>query len=350
MRIKKCRECGSSHWLAKSLIWNDNGTITNNYQPDFRTLIIEADYLSEIFRRIEEALGVPIGHIVFEAHRNVAKEVLDLTLNRWRWLIRHVPGMERLATAYMGRMSVWTGQGSSTSLDRETALVRNPFNRDLYAAIVVGALESLRETPFDYRWKKVDGDDVIQVIPIGERPEIAERLTFTTPPAKPGTRSYERCPKCGVPALLKGLEWRENEGVIIDTRRGVRIVIQEVYTTVVVLRELARELGDDIYPVIIDAMREFSLEHIRKEYLAGEMMDKDKLYREVLDTIALYGQGNPVSCTAAGDRLTVVVENPFSEHVLAGHLSALYELAEGKIPKVTWDFTDSSTVVFDLEA
>lgn len=359
MRIKRCSDCGFAYWLSKSLIWNDDGTITSRYQSNFRTLIIEADYLSSIFSKIEDSLGAPIGHIVFEAQRNAAKEVLDITLRKWRWFIRHVPGLKRLAIVYMDRLALWTGQAYAKSINNESsgageAIIRNPFNRDLMSAVVVGALESLHETPFEYHWKKVGGDDVIRVEPTGERPEISERLSFTTPPAKPGNRRYERCPRCGVPVLLRGLEWREKEGTIIDTRRNVRVVVLEIYTTTVVLRELARELGEEIYPIIVDAQREFSLEHIRREYAplmkAGVDIDKDRIYEEVLDTIALYGQGNPVSCVPDGDRLTVVVENPFSEHILAGHLSALYEVAEGKAPKVAWKSSDQSTVVFELTA
>lgn len=357
MKIKKCKECGFAYWLSKSLCWNDNGTITTRYQPDFRTLLIEADYLSEIFKKIEAALGVPIGHIVFEAQRNASKEVLDLSLKDWRWFIRHVPGLKRLAVVYMNRLSLWNGMAYTRTVKYQNrgvgeAIIRNPFNRDLMSAIVVGALESLQETPLTYSWKKVGGDDAIRVEPTGERSEIAERLMFTTPPPKPGNRHYERCPKCGVPMLLRGLEWREKEGAVIDTRRDVRVVFLDIYTTVVVLRELARELGDDIYPIIVDAQRQFSLEHIRREYPAVNkpegQFDKDLLYGEVLDSIALYGQGNPVSNVMEGEKLTITVENPFNEHILAGHLSALYEVAEGKTPKVSWDFLDPSTVVFGL--
>jgi hypothetical protein len=359
MRIKKCKECGFSYWLSKYMIWNDNGTITGRGQPNFRILITEADYLSEIFKEIEQALGVPIGHVVFEAQRIAAKEVLDINLRQARWPIRHLPGVAKLVIVYMDRLALWTGQAYSKKIVSKAngigeAIIRNPFNRELFAAIVVGAMESLYETPFSYYWKNVGGDDVIRVEPISERPKISERLAFTTPTPKPGIRRYKRCPKCGVPILLKDMQWREEEGQIIDTRRDVRVVVLDIYTTIVVLRELARELGDDIYPIIVDAMRKFSLERIRKEYLAVKkpegQVDKDGFYRDVLDSLALYGQGNPVSNFAEDDKLTVFVENPFSEYILAGHLSALYELVEGKTPKVNWDFLDPSTVVFELTA
>jgi hypothetical protein len=359
MRIKKCKVCGFPYWLARELIWNGNGTITSKNRPDFRTLIIEADYLSEIFKGIEEALGISIQHIVFEAQRNAAKEVIDGNINKFRWAIRYVPGVRRLVITYFNRMASWTGQGYAKTIysSRDgagAAIIRNPFNKDLMSAVVVGALESLGEMPYEYRWEKRGADDVIVVEPTSERPEISQRLTFTVPPPKPGNRQYQGCPGCGVPVQFKDMKWEEEQGLMMDTRRGVRMVVLEIYTTGVVLRELARELGEDVYPVIVDAQRQFSLDHIRGEFLSGAEpgggFDRDALYRDVLDTLALRGQGNPVSWSMEDGRLTVIVDNPFEEHILAGHLSALYELAEGKKPEVSWESPGPSTVTFTLQA
>ncbi len=359
MHIKKCKVCGFPRWLARELRWTGNGTITGKRRPDFRTLLIEADYLTEIFGAIERTLGVSIQHIVFEAQRNVAKDVIDGNVERARWAIRHVPGMRRLAIGYLNRMASWTGQAYSKTISHSrsgagAAIVRNPFNRDLMSAIVIGALESLGEMPYEYHWETHGADDVIVAEPTGEHPEISQRLAYTLPPLMPGNRRYPPCPGCGVPAELKDLEWRENEGLIIDTRHSVRMVVMEVYTTTVVLRELARELGDDIYPVIVDAQREFSLDHIRREYLSdkepGDGFDKAAFYQDVLDDIALRGQGNPAKYVLDDGRLTVSVENPFEEHILAGHLSALYELAEGKKPRADWEPVGPSAVTYTLQA
>jgi hypothetical protein len=359
MKIKKCKTCGFPVWFARALVWNDNGTISSKYQKDFHSLIIEADYLTEIFKRIEEVLGVSIQHIVFEAQRNAAGQVIDITtMGALEWL-KKVPGGPRLVIQYMNRLSMWTGQSFTRSLlySRKgvgEALVRNPFNRELMAAVICGALESLGGFPYRHTWRKTEkGEDVIVVIPEPDRPEISDRLSFTIQPSKPGNRRYERCPGCGVPVLLRGLAWKEKDGVIMDTRRGVRVVFLEVYTANVVFRELARELGEEIYPIIVEAQRDFSLDHIRKEFLSGRSagieVDKDALYRDALDTLALRGQGNPVMHEMESGKLTVTIENPFNEHVLAGYLSALFELAEDRVPEVNWESADPSTITFSLK-
>ncbi len=230
--------------------------------------------------------------------------------------------------------------------------MRNPFNRELMAAIIVGAFESLERQPFGHAWKNVDGTDIISIRPEPSRPEIAERMTLAPRPPKKGTRSYPRCPRCGVPQNLN-LEWFPDDGRIMDTRRNVRMAFLDAYTAGVVFRELAKELGDEVYPIIIDAQRAFSLRHLREEFLGGgdvgDIVDKDTFYISVLDTLALRGQGNPVDYSSEGGVLDVVIENPFEEHCLAGMLSAMYMLGEGRPAAVSWQELDPSTLQFFLK-
>lgn len=357
MRIRRCKECGFAYWLAKSLEWHDNGTITSRFRKDYRTLIIEADFLSEIFRAIEDSMGAPIGHVIFEAQRRASKDVIDANLKWARWAIRHLPGLNRGSIAYFNRLASWCGQAYSRTVRYDpggasSALIRNPFNRDLMAAIVTGALESLAETPYEHHWEKRGAEDVLVVEPTGEHPEISERLAYSVPPLKGGGRAFERCPGCGVPRKLGALEWDPDRGTITDTRRGIRVVFLEIYTTNVVLRELIDELGDEIIPVIVDAQRSYSLSHIAAAHSTGGASGAGSgsraLWDDTLDNLALYGQGNAAVRAREGEKLAVTVENPFNEYVLAGHLAALYELAEGGMPEVSWEFSDRSTAAFTL--
>ncbi|NPV60261.1 MAG: hypothetical protein HPY75_11475 [Actinobacteria bacterium] len=352
MKIRRCKECGFAYWLAKSLEWHDNGTITSRFRKDYRTLIIEADFLSEIFRAIEDSIGAPIGHVVFEAQRRASKDVIDANLKRARWAIRHLPGLNRGAIAYFNRLASWCGQAYSRTVRYDpggpsSALIRNPFNRDLMAAIVTGALESLAETPYEHHWEKRGADDVLVVEPTGEHPEISERLAYSVPPLKGGGRAFERCPGCGVPRKLGALKWDPDRGTITDTRRGIRVVFLEIYTTNVVLRELIEELGDEIIPVIVDAQRSYSLSHIAA-HAPGGASGGHGLWEDTLENLALYGQGNAEVRAREGEKIIVAVENPFNEYVLAGHLAALYELAEGGRPEVSWELSDRSTLAFTL--
>lgn len=358
MRIRRCRECGFPRSLSKVLKWNNNGTISFTPRKDFYDVLIEADFLSEVFKRIEEKLGVSIQHIVFETERNVIYKSMSgyteiFPLN----ILKRMPGGKRLAVKMVARLGGSAGQCNIKIMDYRPGrsmevILRNPFNRELISAVIVGALEALDNVPFSHTRKTVDGDDVISIRPEPSRPKIAERLTFDTAPAKPGNRSYPLCSRCGVPIQMKDLEWRGDEGIIMDVHRKVRMIFFDSYVPSVVFRELAKELGEEVYPIIIDAQRSLSLKNIRGEFLSalepGKEMGRDNLYSSVLDTLALRGQGNPVEYSSDGERLSVTMENPFNEYLLAGHLSALYELGEEREASASWEYLDPSTIRFTL--
>jgi hypothetical protein len=356
VKIKTCRKCGFSWVLAKMVRFRDNGTIIQIFTRGFRLVLIEANYLTEIFQRIEEELGLPIMHIVFEAQRNASIDTINnglrgpLKAARWSSLGK------KFTVNIFCRLAVWSGQSYAKTVLYKPgklgeAIVLNPFNRELMASIIVGAFEALERKPFSHTWKTVKGNDIVCIQPEPSRSEISERMTLTPRPAKKGNRTYPRCPGCGVPQMLN-LEWFPDEGRIMDTRRYVRMAFLDAYTPGVVFRELAKELGDDVYPIIIDAQRAFSLRHLREEFLAGgdvgEMVDKDTFYISILDTMALRGQGNPVDYDSSDGSLSVVIENPFEEHCLAGMLSAMYMLGEGRPAVVDWQELDPSTLKFTL--
>lgn len=357
MKIKRCGECGFSLALARLVRFKDNGTIVGRMDQNFRLSLVEADFLTEIFQRIENELGLSIMHVAFEAQRNSSTEVINIILKGIPGMVRWTSFGKRFVVGMFCRMAIWTGQGYSEVVTYKPgkfgeAILRNPFNRELIAAVVVGAFESLERKPFSHTFSKKDGEDIISIRPEPSRPEIADRLTFTTTPMKRGWHGYQRCPKCKVPLALK-LEWDEiNQGIVMDTRRNVRMVFLDSYTPNVVFRELARELGEEIYPIIIDSQREFSLRHLREEFLTGEELgeaaEKESFYLSVLDEMVLRGWGNPVEHSFEGDSLRVIVENPFNPHLLAGLLCAMYELGEGRRAAAAWEEMDPSTLEFTL--
>jgi hypothetical protein len=355
--MKTCKDCGFSYGLAKTAVWNSSGIIVERTDASFRIMLIEADTFTGLFRHLEDTLSVPIQHIIFEAQRIATVESINSVLRGPLKALRWLPGGKRLVVNVFCRLARWLGEGYASTVAYKPgkegrALLRNPFNRGLVAAIIVGAFEALERTPFSYTWDKLDGDEIIIVKPMQEKPELAERMAFTPPRPKPGKRIWERCPRCGAPTALADLEWRPERGEIIDARTGFRMVFLPLYVPHVVFRELEEELGKDIYPVIVDAQRELSLRNIHEEFIAtgraGKVVTRDKLYQEVLDSLPLRGLGNPVECDTQDGKLTVTVENPFNEHMLAGHLCALYELGEGREATVSWQYADPSALVIEV--
>jgi len=360
LRILKCPRCGFPFMFSRIIRWNDNGTICERMMPDLRAVLLEADLFNDLFARIEEKMGISLSHLVFEAQRNAAKEVIDGVLNKFPFSLGRVGYNKKVVVRVFCTVALVTGQSYAKAvryrpgLEGE-ALIRNPYNRELMAAIILGAFESLEQKPFAHTWMEIDGDDVIAITASSEKPEISHRLAVHMPPLKPGSLSYPRCRICGVPRELSYLEWRANEGIIMDTRRGVRMAFLDGFTPTTVFRELEKELGEEIYPLIIKAQKETTHRHLDELQLISRE-DRSApggnrgIYEKVLAPLPLWGQGNPVRLEQDGGYLRVAVENPYNEHLLAGHMAAIFEAVEGKESEIAWENPDPFTTVFTVSA
>ncbi len=359
MKIRKCRKCGFSSVYARLIRWNSNGTISIRINPRFRILLLEAESMTRMMKDIEEKLGVSIRHLFFEAERLAAVRVIDANLIGPGKLVKYLPGAKRPMPFVFCRVAVGTGMGYARALAYKPgaygeAVIRNPFDEELMAAVICGSFECIERHPFDYRWKEVNGERVIRIEPAERKPEIAERMDFSLQPLKPGDRRFERCPGCKTPSMLHGLEWRENEGIIYDNRRGARMVFVDMYTPNVVIRELARELGEEVYPLVIEAQRSVSLRNLSEEYLSSSRADRPaesaELHRSLMEDLAVRGLGNPTRYSFDSGAWEVEVDNPFNLHLLAGHLQALFQFTEGRKPEVAYEETGPSTALYRLAA
>jgi len=361
MTMRYCRECGFPYWLSKLIRWNENGTITMAVNPDYRVVIIESDFLSNLFARIEQGLGLSISHLVFEAQRNASVHTIASRLNRFPFSLGRLGPNRRVVVKAFCRLSCWLGQAYARPIGYRPgkcgeAIVRNPYNRELMAAIILGAFEALEKRPFEHTWTEVDGEEVISVRPAKARPEISERLELEYPVLKPGHFHMPRCRSCGTPRELAYLRWNEEKGTIVDNRRNTRLVFLDGYVPTSVFRELEKDLGDGIYPLIIQAEKDYTRRRMLELGMAGSgsvilpRRERESIYENALATLPPHGQGNPVDYRYGYDGLTVTVENPYNEHLLAGQIAALFEVAEGKDAEVEWHSPDPSSIVFTVRA
>lgn len=356
MSFKRCSKCGFSRFIRMFLKFRDNGTITLAMRKDFRAILIEADFMEAIFNRIELELGLPIRHIVFEAQRNASRDTIDSNI-RGIFKIAKVGSLKKMAVPVFCQVAVWSGMGYAKAVKYKPgkygeAIIRNPFSIQLMGAVIVGAFECIEKKPFSYEMVDYGAESIITIHPDKEKPEISERLQYENPVTKSGNRKYARCKKCKAPTMLSDLDWKDEDGIVYDAKREVRMAFIDGYTANAVLRELANELGDEVYPLVIDAQRLFSRKNLDKEYHLylqrfGDI-DKEMFTLSVLETVALRGQGNPINHSYGDDRLAVSVENPFNPYLLAGHLLALFEICTEKKGQVTWSFADEATINFEM--
>ena len=218
------------------------------------------------------------------------------------------------------------------------------FDRD-------SAFEALERKPFRSFWKKEDGAYLLRVEVIKEKPELSGRLEVESEVLKEGDLHLRSCPRCGLPLDLSHLEWREEEGMIIDRRRGMRMINLDGYTPRLVNRELVRELGEEVIPIIIDAKRDYTLKMLKDLGIRSGEDDKARLeaLRDMLSLLPLYGWGMASETEyTPGGTLRVWVDNPFDEYLIAGRLAAFYEAAEGKRARVEWRDSGPASITYVL--
>jgi len=361
-RLKRCRECGFPRYLDYLIRWNDNGTITHNLQNDFRGVIQHYSFIHGLLPRIGSQLGLSIDHIAFEAQRNASNAVFQALYDK-RPSIRfscRFGFVKRLVVEQFNKMAVATGMCYSNTLEYVpgkygVARIKNPFDINLMAANVVGGFEVLEGMPFKHSLEQ-EGDDsyVIRVEATGEKPEISERMALEYPTVLPGNRQYEKCSRCHAPRAIGSLKWMENEGTILDKLSGDRVVVLDGYMISAVFREMAKELGDEVNDILVDAQKDWVIDHaeqlglVKGEVpLSGEA--RGKAYRDYMDLILLYGQGNPTALEIGDSQIKVEIENPYEPMILAGSLQGLFEAIEKVAGGVTWESVKEGAVTYAVQ-
>ncbi|MBN2027260.1 MAG: hypothetical protein JW854_10935 [Actinobacteria bacterium] len=358
MQYKRCKVCGVPKMVSRMNRWMSNGTIVSRGDQRIRQVFFEADLLPELRRRISEGLGFPVNRIFYEAQRNATRIVIAALLKTHviKATLR-IPPLKQGAVRFFNNMAWMTGTAHSRTVEYHggkfgVARMCNPWDLDLMAAVVVGAFEALEGKPLRSFWKK-DGDEYLLRVEVTEaKPELSARLEVEYPPLKDGDYRHHRCPRCGVPLDIRHMEWREDEGLIIDKRRGIRMLNWEGFTLSLVTRELVRELGDEVIPIIVDAERDYTKKMLEDLGLIGSSDEtRGDLLQEMLSLLPLYGLGlaTDVEYTSGGV-LRVWVDNAYSDLFMAGRLAAFYEAMEGKRARVDWSETGPSSVSYLLAA
>lgn len=325
-----CRLPRLFRWYLK---WDTNGTIVIRLDARQRVALVESALLNDVYGRIEDMMGFPIGRIVFEAERAAAKATIDALVPRKPdCLVRNRLVMHPVSRFFQLVARI-AGLGDFKTVFYHTyggslAKARNPVNRDILAAMVVGAFESAEGVVYDHTWVELGESLYFLIMPSGQKPDIAGRMAPEILKPLPGYRKLELCPRCGLPMELNHLRWQYEDALITDTRRNVRMSFIDGYAFSSVFRELIAELGDDIVPVIVEASREYARRSIDETGLLDKTLEREETYGLFLDLLPLHGHGNPVAHELSEQALTVTIENPYSVHLLAGQLLAIFEALE----------------------
>lgn len=361
--MMRCRDCGFPRMASFFLRWQDNGTIIQLLRKNFRVVILHHSFLENLFANIESTLGLSIMHIAAEAQKNASMMTFEGFTDKLPFLKLGLrfEFAKRMGVELFHRVAVMTGMCASETIEYEpgrygVARLRNPFSIDLMAANVAGAFEVLEGIPFDRRWEEESENSYIVRVDVAtERSEIAERMKLTPEPMVPWRLHLDRCPRCKVPvALANSLRWVERDGIIVDNRTGARVVMLDGYMVVTVIREMAKELGDEIYDLIVKAQKDWTKANVGELGLSGgdtalSAEELEAAYRDYLALLPLYGYGAPESLEMSDSTIEISVVNPYEPSILAGTLQGLYEALEKGEGRVSWRKLREGVVGFRVE-
>ncbi len=182
MRYSRCSVCGVPRMIGRLNRWLPNGVISSKADPRIRQVFIEADLLPDTRALISQGLGFPVNRIFYEAERNSTRIVVEALLrSRLKRMALGIPPFRRGAVHFFHSLAAMTGTAHSATVEYRqgkygVARMRNPWDLDLMAAVVVGAFEALEGKPLRSFWKELDGEYILRVEVTDRKPELSERL------------------------------------------------------------------------------------------------------------------------------------------------------------------------------
>jgi len=347
----QCRRCGISRVIPFTTEWTSDGLITHQilgFVPP-PSIIIETEEYRDIFASLAEALGFNIDRIIKEAERKAIKVWVWDLLKTYPQLVRKSrAGSRLLIEAYMFMLCL-AGLG-----DQEACRVAPGshvifYGKNLFHLVSAegdrqGYCELLYGGRYSAKGMDLENERSVIACFASEQPaELEERLEPPTREIIRGAVEFERCIACGVPLQLADLRWDWDNGIVINTRTGLREMMVPRWTIAALYNELVKELGDEIPRLIIEAERSFATKRLNEFGLrlahSGESSYKQDTYEKIrilLSDFPFRGMGEPVDLSLENGTLRLRVNNPYNEALICGKVLGYYESLMGRKGEIEW--------------
>jgi len=330
--------------------WHSDGTIVGSIRPRIPLMFIEVDEWDTIYDELALTIGAPIEHIVVEAQKHIGMDLYDMVKAiYWNVNAKRVPNSRWLRPQWLGKLLIWgmrndlaglgAGRASLESYlpgDHLTLRFTNPCLHLMVVGNCQGMYESVEKMPGSRAGFKFDGDDLIAFLtPAEGSPKSEDRLYLEEVTGGKGPVAYERCPVCGVPVpASRMLEWNIDRGEIMNPETGKREDMLAVQSLNAILRELERELGEDVVDIVYSAQKYYSLYRLRESgALEGSA---EKFWDGYLEGMAVRGLGYPGSFEAVNRSVTVEIENAYNQDLYAAKIAAGLEFVTGGSSAIDW--------------
>lgn len=352
----RCKECGAPIYTRVFRQWNQDGTVTGRFSQGIRICHIEQGEINALVEGISGRIGYPIDRIVVEGERKASRAIMNETLSAGKGILGlfgRAWGGKPVTLKLSLAVSRSVGNGAPEVLEYKRSgklrlRVRGPFCTPVVVGEIWGMFETLHSVTARAEWEPKDEHVMIDLekVRYGTFEEYPDRLELQKLATLPGKVEFDRCRRCGIPReVTRSIEWDLDRGIVTNKRTGRREVTIMVESLNAIIRELSGELGDEIPSMV---------QEIEQEYVSGVMKgvrpsNELEQYRSLLEELRVMGMGNPTEVEKVGEKLTVKIENPFCEPMLAGRVGGYYKALEGGKPKVTWTPDTEGFTIIEAE-
>jgi len=350
-RRERCGKCGVPLLVSNEFEWQNNGVISLKGSPHNRIALFESRIIDNLFKGIEELIGMSVEHIVIESRRREVKRYIERSFPAW--MIKPLVAVnEHLGEVFIVEHAIRMIRNPiGKSITRKVLdvgrvygygdvimgplwkngdihpwrvnIIRNPHSVLFFAAEALASVEAFegRDRWISYEDK---GEDTYEytAYPAEHPVELKDWLKRRRYEFKPGDITFERCSECGIPLEVARLEWDLEEGIIHDPESGRRMAIIGPFSMDSVLYDLEAELGSSIPEVVVEAQRKYVKSRIEGGYWRHGGTTFNRL-------AALRGVGNITRFEADEKRLHVNIENSCMPLLVLGMAQAIYETALG---------------------
>ena len=348
--MRLCKQCGFPRRFSRFLEWHTDGTISSSARPRIPLMFLEVDEWDTLYDELAMTIGGPIEHIVVEAQKYIGIDLYDMVKGiYWNINAKRVPNSRFLRPQWLGRLIVWgmrndmAGMGagrvelvSYRAGDHLTLRFSNPCVIPMVVGDCQGIYESIEKMPGSRAGFKMEGDDlIVHLIPAEEKPASEDRLYLEEAHGGPGPLHYERCSICGVPLeMARSIKWRLDRGEIVNPQTGKREDMIAAQSKNAILRELERELGEDVIDILFRAQKRYSLSRL-EETGAGKKSPED-FWPSYLKDMALHGLGYPRKFEPTRNEVAVEISNAYTQGLYAAKVAAGLEALVERETTIEW--------------
>ena len=348
-RRERCGKCGVPLLVSSEFEWQDNGVISLKRSPHNRVVLFESKIIDNLFKGIEELIGMSVEHIVIESRRREVKRYIEKHFPAW--MIKPLVTLnERLGEAFMVKHAIRAIRNPlGKSINRKVLdvgrvygygdmelgplwkdgdlhpwrvnAIRNPHSVLFFAAEALASVEAFEGRDHWVRYENIGEDAYEYTAYPAEHPvELKDWLKRRRYEFKPGDITFERCPECGIPLEVARFEWDMDEGIVHDSESGRRMALIGPFSMDSVLHDLEAELGPSIPEVVVEAQRKYVKSRIEGGYWRYGGTTFNRL-------AAIRGVGNITRFAADENQLHVEIQNTCMPLLLLGLAQAIYETA-----------------------